>query len=86
MRLQEVGQREASGRRQREVHPQQLLRGSELGAAESNRNPRKGPLLSPDYQAAISTLCQCLEYRDKNSGILCSDELIFFIDSKIHYE
>lgn len=45
MRPQEMGQREASGRRQREVHPQQLHRGSELGAAAEAL--WKGPLPSP---------------------------------------
>lgn len=51
MRPQEMGQREASGRRQREVHPQQPHGGSELGAAaEALRKAPCPPL------AAMSTL------------------------------
>lgn len=42
-----MGQREACGRRQREVHPQQLHRGSELGATEPCRSLRKGPCHPP---------------------------------------
>lgn len=82
MSPQEVGQREASGRKQREVHPQQLHRGSELGAAEPCRSPRKGPLPSPGSQAAMSTLCQCLESRDKSPGILRPVGLIFLLTVK----
>lgn len=67
MRPQEMGQREASGRRQREVHPQQLQGGSELGAAEPRRSPAEGPLPS---LAAMSTLCQWLASGDKSPGIL----------------
>lgn len=47
MRPQEMGQREASGRRQREAHPQQLQGGSELGAAEPCRSPSEGPPTLP---------------------------------------
>lgn len=47
MRPQEMGQREASGRRQREVHPQQLQGGSELGATEPQGSPVEGPPALP---------------------------------------
>lgn len=47
MRPQEMGQREASGRRQREMHPQQLQGGSEQGAAELCGSPAEGPPALP---------------------------------------
>lgn len=47
MRPQEMGQREASGRRQREVHHQQLQGGSEWGAAEPCGSPAEGPPALP---------------------------------------
>lgn len=65
MRPQEMGQREASGRRQREVHPQQLHGGSELGAAAEAVQKAPCPPL-----AAMSTLCQCHESRNKSPGTL----------------
>lgn len=54
MRPQEVGQREASGRRQREVHPQQLQGGSEPGAAEPCGRAPVLPWLS--CQPSVSAL------------------------------
>lgn len=76
MRPQEMGQREASGRRQREVHPQQLEGGSELGAAMSCRSAAQGTLPFP---AAMSTLCQCLQSGNKSSEMLGPAKLIFVL-------
>lgn len=75
MRPQEMGQREASGRRQREVHPQQLHGGSVWGAA-AEALPR-GPL------ASRGCLCQCLESGNGSPRTLYTVSLIFLLIVKL---
>lgn len=73
-----MGQREACGRRQREVHPQQLQRGSELGATEPCRSLRKGPC------HPAPRLCQPRVNALKLDPSLC--RTVLFIDNKHLYE
>lgn len=78
MRPQEVGQREACGRRQREAHPQQLQRGSELGAAEPCRSLRKGPVRSTSSQAACQPFVGALRLKTKIQGSFALQDCSFY--------
>lgn len=84
MRPQEMGQREACGRRQREEHPQQLQTGSELGAAEPCRSLRKGSLQSTSSQATCQPRVSALKLETKLQGCFPC-RTVLFIDNKHLY-
>lgn len=76
---QEVGQREACGRRQREVHPQQLHTGSELGVAgRALQKPQERAPATHQLVGCLSAFCQCLKAGDRNPGIFSFAGLIFY--------